>query len=1338
MGGQGGPNRTWGIATWVASSRRVGLLFLLFFASWASFNGQAWATQPGSLRRMVFRITWWGKTPGNWCGVILLSQGKISDFLPLSLEPDASTSAWIPPGLSADVHSMQPPEGLSSPSSCLLFRPESPRRVDGVEISVESPLESLLGIGFRTTGPTPHYIWLTNTLSNMVEQPQEHVVEALGLVVRIQRRADDRLRVRVDRDSLVFRPGESFRFELQPDLSFKQREGTVRLDLRLSNTQTGRDEWHQQLELAPATESLPISLRLPTEEGVYDLSITAEAAPKLPLPHFRGLPSLTTRPPLPALPEPLWSKAPLAQRKIQLVVVSDQEAAESSGASSWRQVAYWDPGATRWRERFGPLPQPQRLLPITRSVIASKGVRVVRQGEQVWSELAPSVPQEPSYFTVSLPVDKPGATHLLELELPPGFPQLLAVGVLEATGSDGALWPSAFSAVVVPQQVWAFAEAPTSRRHHLFFWPRSKEPVLLLMNLSPNGPARWGRISVHSTSGKLAPLAPKRTVSSQRMLTAYAARPFAPEMFGGGQKTLAGSLDAADDWPSFYDAAVRLIDYVRYVGYNSVSFPVYAEGSSLYPSSVLRPNCRYDTGLFNDTGQDPVRKDVVELVARLCDRTGLGFIPALEFAAPLPRLEELLRTSPQASSGVVLEGTSLSLTRGTAKLPRYNPIHPQVQAAIEEAVEELLNRYSAHACFIGVALQLTPETFTHFPGLAWPLDDLTLQQFREESGVAIDLSETDPTQRAVIIAHQFRQQWLVWRARKLTKFYIQLGKKIAAHKPQATLFLVGPEIFDVPELRDWLRPRLPQHLTAADAYLLVGLDISALAEQDNVVILRPYTSFIFPEEGGEIRSCDLNFLPYYDRLFSACRKKGTVIFRRPVAFRLPAVEELSQRFATSVQLATWHIAGDESCRPLAQSLASVDPEVIFDGTWHFSLGHGDTFRQWLAGLKHLPPAATRGETGRSDDTFSPVVIRLHRSDRATYLSVVNPTDVPVEVKFRLGPGAQLPARVLPEGLAYSLLPGSPGPLVVLGLKPFGCGILEFSSAGVELQGAELAWPTGMREQLAAEIHRLSTALAVLRNPPLWPALQNPGFEMSAEANTVPPGWLLVGPPEATLQPDEIIKRSGNYSLRLRSPKPGATLVSHPFDPPPTGRLTVRLHWRPAQYGPRIRLSVEGKTLWNEVLVLGETVTMPPGAETRASQQADFHFVDLELSDIPVGDLQAIRLRVDLLDPGEVWFDDVLLTQLAFNRVELVELMKLVAPAEAQIAQGRYAEALRLLESPWARFLKRHVPLGVPSEAEPPLAVVADSPNPPAPPPESTSANPLSRLWEWIPRRLRLF
>src|SRR6185369_18012331 len=105
-----------------------------------------------------------------------------------------------------------------------------------------------------------------------------------------------------------------------------------------------------------------------------------------------------------------------------------------------------------------------------------------------------------------------------------------------------------------------------------------------------------------------------------------------------------------DDWVTFGAAAERLLETLQHGGYNAIVLTAACDGSSLYPSQLLQPSPKYDSGVFFESGQDARRKDVLELVFRLCDRNGIVLIPGVLFSGPLPELETVRQTAAGADA----------------------------------------------------------------------------------------------------------------------------------------------------------------------------------------------------------------------------------------------------------------------------------------------------------------------------------------------------------------------------------------------------------------------------------------------------------------------------------------------------------------------------------------------------------------------------------------------------------------------------------------------------------------------------------------------------------------
>jgi hypothetical protein len=170
--------------------------------------------------------------------------------------------------------------------------------------------------------------------------------------------------------------------------------------------------------------------------------------------------------------------------------------------------------------------------------------------------------------------------------------------------------------------------------------------------LGPAAPAAMHLTLAGPEPVHLPPLLPTIGGTAQRLVAGYYDRPLFPENFSATEALDAWSGRSLDDWQTFHEGASRLAEYLQYVGQNGLMINVLADGSAIYPSDLLQSTPRYDTGQFFANGQDPVRKDVLEMLLRIFDREGLKLIPAVQFAAPLPELEVLRRSGTTAAVGM--------------------------------------------------------------------------------------------------------------------------------------------------------------------------------------------------------------------------------------------------------------------------------------------------------------------------------------------------------------------------------------------------------------------------------------------------------------------------------------------------------------------------------------------------------------------------------------------------------------------------------------------------------------------------------------------------------------
>jgi len=298
---------------------------------------------------------------------------------------------------------------------------------------------------------------------------------------------------------------------------------------------------------------------------------------------------------------------------------------------------------------------------------------------------------------------------------------------------------------------------------------------VLFHNLSSVQPLFVGNVRVFELGEHLpASRGPSPANFPPRMTGPYLHKPQFPENFGGAEAFDNAGQRTFDDWETFHSSGRRLVEYLRYNGHNALMLAALADGSTIYPSELLEPSPRYDTGAFASTGQDPVRKDVLELLFRLFDREGLALVPELQFSTPLTALERQIQEQGASAEGIALvgrDGRTWTETHGSSRglAPYYNPLDPRVQAATLAVVRELVERYQTHPSFRGVALELSNLGFLQLPGTEWGYDGPTVARFERASGMRIPLSPDKNVyqQRYEYLTTKAAAQWTRWRCVEL-------------------------------------------------------------------------------------------------------------------------------------------------------------------------------------------------------------------------------------------------------------------------------------------------------------------------------------------------------------------------------------------------------------------------------------------------------------------------------------------------------------------------------------------------------------------------------------------
>ncbi|MFM8250024.1 MAG: hypothetical protein ACKOBW_00350 [Planctomycetota bacterium] len=1277
------------------------------------------------------RLTWGGGAERAWQGVVRLDDGQLLDPSPLGREADD------PGSVVGNQSQLQIVQGSASTFS-------------GCDFSLHAPLSAQLTIEFAPRDEPTSIRQQTIAVRELISGAQSRELDARRNRWHLTRAPGDRIRVDFGRDSLVFSPGEAVRCQIRPQSLGLPAGTTLRGRVELSAAR-GDYQW-----TAPDVEfkvdadgqtvsTAAVELSLPESEGVWDLTISLY--PK----------RLTDNIPLPR-PRPL-NQRPLTQRSVQFVSIapaagtatpSTATAAASSSAAitataPWRTVAEIDPAhirlaredSAKWTEWLRKIPAWKPGSSFLQGPIDNHQAGHQEHGGRELLTLAPQ-----GWIAYPLPVERTEEPHLLEVEYPADWPQTLGISIVEPNAA-GRVLPLGLDSGF---DVSASEPAPSVRwqKHRLLFWPRTKNPLVLLTNRRPNSAAACGKITLLAGPANLPATRPALHPLDQRLVAAFFDRPIFPKNVGAAEALDLDGTSTWDDWQTFYDGGRRLVEYLKYAGYNSAIISVAVEGGAIYPSRTLQSTPKYDTGVFFQSGQDPLRKDVVELLFRLFDREGLTLIPAIQFASPLPRLEQQRRYG-EAQAGWTLvdaEGKSWIEQQGTNRglAPHYNILHRDVQQALLEVVDELTGRYAQHRSFGGLSLQLTPDGFAQLPGAGWGFDDDTLQAFSRAAGVP--LAGQSKADRARFLLGEGRARWLAWRATELTEFYGRLADHVVRQRPAARLYLATADLTSGPAAAQGLRPTLPKRPDYGDYLLTLGIDPRRLEPHRDIVLLRSQRFTSVGDLATQGTQLEWNRAPELDRLGALGPVSGHQFVHEAATLELPSFEERSPYGAEQTRM--WlaaHLppADDANRQRFAHALAVSDPAILIDGGWLLPLGQEDATRPLWTVFRQLPATGFKTIAPRQATTGQPVVLRAGRQAGVTTIYAVNDSPWPVSVEVDLPIPVSVAARRLaasPRAASTSsasseLQPeqkradqpstdqrivdqgsrdqriadqrsvaqeltiheySAPEKLVAqdsgsqwrVQLAPYDLQALQLP-VETEVQDWRVTLPVAAPRQLARRLQELRLRLSEVQHSTPLTTLTNPGFELTARDDVL--HWLPARGGGIQIRSDARETHTGKRSLYLRTDREVAWVRSEPIPTPSTGRLAlwVWLKTNDANRQPALRLAIEGR--WDGQTYYRFATVGGPQAAPLSPQWTQYF---LQVDDLPTSGLQDLRVGFDLMEPGEVWIDDVQLFDRFFHDNERDDLVKQIGQADFHLQQGRVSECERFLQGYWARYLLQNV------------------------------------------------
>ncbi|MFP4056546.1 MAG: LamG-like jellyroll fold domain-containing protein [Candidatus Brocadiia bacterium] len=638
---------------------------------------------------------------------------------------------------------------------------------------------------------------------------------------------------------------------------------------------------------------------------------------------------------------------------------------------------------------------------------------------------------------------------------------------------------------------YLLGEHPPTRKMRslpLYFWPREQENAVLLRTLEPGKPAACSQISVFRVLGVLPSTSVDCPADGGRGLGLYWAHPTLTSQFGA----------RAPVAPEIYRSVRRLADYMRFSGQNVLTYPVVWSDGALYPSPR--------EGFRLSAAAETHCNDWVDYVLYLFERRALRFVPEIVLDQTYALADKYGR---QADAAIVAgEDTArTALWDGTlshglpAEPPRYNPLHPDVRAALLGHVDEILARYGHSPALEGISLRLGEDECVWFGSIQCGYGDRLVEAFERETGIDVPGANAGGgrfAQRARWLLHNQYDAWVAWRCRKLHELYAGVAERLTRCRPDLRLYLTLA-VPDSTLSNPLANPTalLSSRRSLAQFYREAGLDTSLFADAENVVVRK----VIFPVdpryllyehgEGGPLphRSLagDVAYLSEASAPFRAGRQAAAALVYRRFTSAIGRLKPMPRFWWSAPSFRASHPAptGRYFLEPYAHAVAELDAlSVAAGGNSVVTLGRDDAVQRFARAYRALPRRHFRDVPGMSD----PVCARQLRDGDAHYVYLVNRLSFPVDAYLAFGgdaaelrdlatggrtslplvKGRELPAA-LPDGfVSEHELPEDPGPLpgegqtqkvtgslLVLRLEPY-----ELRSYRVLTRGAEIVYGAG--------------------------------------------------------------------------------------------------------------------------------------------------------------------------------------------------------------------------------------------------------------------------------------
>lgn len=1225
---------------------------------------------PSDSIQTEIRVVWGGPVARSFDGTISIDSGRIRPTRNLNMQADSV----------AKFRSRSPQQ--------VQLVPHFPGVFGGVDLAVSGSAGSILTIEIKDPA-TGKLVIHTVTLSQLLQGNWSQSLDERGTRVAIERQMYDRIRIKANRAANIFNVGEAWHIEVsgfQTGLTL----GEYVVQARFVDAAYATQDVFESRVQVDANGNFPptiIDMFVPDREGGYQLEVS--------LHRHRMINSFV-------------SPSPAITRRIDLVTFDPE--AISPAIESWQPIATINalsaskPGSLSW---LPSVDMPQIQLP---------GATEVRSRLQQYNPLANSLNKPLSYGVLGsreLPDDistesalerclslapkawlaiplnnlDSGVPYRIRVQMPADQPMHLAFSVRQkdVVGEFSGLNPD--SAVEIGSRRRTTSAKTAS--HDVVFWPDGSEAYALIANADSELDASVLTVTVErgEMSGRVLGVD-----SEGRQSGVFFDKPLLADAFNASRQIDELTGRAFEGWQTWHDAITRLGVYMSSVEANTLMLNVFTDGGAIFPSEVLSPTSRFDSGTFFSDGRSPDVKDVVELLLRHADRDGRKVVLGIDLDTELPGLTRWYgdQSASQEIFQLNVDGSQAAVGM-PSKRPRYNPLDARVRAEFAAVVSDIAKRYSHHPSFAGLAMHLDQKSQLLFAGDRWGYDAKALRDYELHTQARLPDADLETVFRQSSIRHAF----LAWRASEITGMFEMLSKELTNSNPALRLYLNTAQLWsDAPLQEDFFYPQNAVR-NPTDYLLGYGISTEELARLPSVEMMRGN----FDSQLESVDSQDWIRQIAGDRVLQSIpSNEKTQVLMHQAARGLEIANDDENEAELS---AAWMYPqssgyGSFAAKSLIEQIYESDPLLLLTGGWIPQFGQEAATRSLYRAFRALPPTALA--TYPMKDSDSNLRIRTGQHGEKSYAQLVNNAPWPERVALVVDYPADAEVRVLGDAAkqfaiaeeAKRNLSGMRTWLFEIG--PYEMIAVEVGKPGLQVAEVQHAAKPEDLVSIGQELQELETVITHAADPTQRRPLANVSGDFESWIqDSRPASWNVSSMPQVNIGPSDEFPHSGLRSLLIESRSSNdvsAWIQSRGFTPPKTGRLSVDV-W--------LRTSAAAKPMLVRVSILGR---LRNGSRFERSQQfgglspsrqklpVDWGRkpIQLAVGSIPTEEIDELYVAIDLIGPGRVWVDDVQVFESYLQPDERIQLRGQLLVAKQRLAEGNPFPAEQLLDSHWGRYL----------------------------------------------------